>query len=147
LMALQSYLITIFARPQRSPWPLLLALLAGCLAVASILAVVAAVIGPPILREVFGPEFVVRGRSLALLVLSSGGLGALCMSSPALVARNRHAANTVGWWIAVLVAVAVLAFAPWSLQMRAPVALLAGPCLGLMWHLAALARFSAARAS
>lgn len=145
LMALQSYLITLFGRPHRSPWRLLVALLTGCLAVAAVLALVAAVVGPPILREVFGAEFEVSGRVLAMLVLSSGALGALCMSSPALVARNGHAANTVGWWIAVLTAVGVLAWAPWSLEVRAPVALLAGPCLGLVWHLAALARISPPR--
>lgn len=145
LMALQSYLITMFARPQRSPWPLLAVLLSGCVAVAAVLAALAAAVGPPILREVFGAEFEVSGHALALLVLSSGGLGALCMSSPALVARNRHAANTVGWWIAVVVAVVVLAFAPWSLELRAPAALLAGPCLGLVWQLAALARISPVR--
>lgn len=140
LMALQSFLITMFARPDRSPWPLLATLLGGCFAAASVLAAAAALIGPPILRDVFGPEFEVGGGTLALLVLSAGALATLSMSSPALVARDCHGANLIGWWVAVVIAVSVLAMAPWSLQLRAPLALLAGPCLGLTWHLASLVR-------
>lgn len=140
MMALQSYLIARFARSHGSPWPLLLPLLAGCFAVAGLLAALAALIGPPILREAFGADFVVSGHTLAMLVMSSGVLGALCVSSSALIASNRHTANTIGWWIAVIVAVSVLAAAPGALDLRAPAALLAGPGLGLGWHLVAVAR-------
>lgn len=140
LMALQSMLITMFSHKDRSLWKLLSRLMGTCLVLAAVLAAVAAAVGPQILRMAFGEEFVLEGHVLALLVLSSGMIGALCMTSPALVARSQQTSNVVGWVAATLISVAALAFAPVELELRAPLALLIGPLCGLMLHIVALRR-------
>ncbi len=142
LLALQSLLVTAFADPVRDRTRLLLVLLGGCAAVAAVGAPLAAVIGPPILRTVFGEEFVLDGWVLALLVVSSGVLGAVMMTTPALVATNQHTANAVGSTLSLVVAVLVLVVGPADLELRAPLALIVGPLVGLAWHGAALARLS-----
>lgn len=142
LLALQSLLVTAFADPTRHRTRLLLRLLAGCAVVAAVGAPLASAVGPPILRTVFGEEYVLDGGVLALLVTSSAVLGAVMMTTPALIAIDRHTANAVGSTLALVVAVLVLLVGPADLELRAPLALIIGPLVGLGWHLAALASFS-----
>jgi O-antigen/teichoic acid export membrane protein len=140
LVGAQSLLITMFADPDRSVWRLVLRLLIGVLAIAALLAGLAGLLGPTVLHHTIGPNFALSGTVLALLVLSSGALGALSMTSPALLAANRHADHVTGWIVAAVGAVAILALSPWDLETRAPVSLIVGPLAGLVWHLAAIAR-------
>jgi len=144
LLALQSLLVTAFADPARDRRRLMVILVGGCAAVACVLAPIAGVIGTPVLRAVFGDEFALDGRVIALLVLSSGVLGAVMMTTPALIATNRHTANAAGSVVALVVAVVVLIVGPSDLELRAPLALIIGPATGLAWHLVALTSVSAA---
>lgn len=143
LVGAQGLLITMFTRPGRSPWPLISKLLAGVTLVGVALAALAGAIGPPILRATIGENFALPGHVLALLVVSSAALGALSLSSPALLAANRHLDYAAGWVVATGVAIGVLWVLPLELELRAPLALLIGPLVGLAWHLGALARHSA----
>jgi O-antigen/teichoic acid export membrane protein len=112
----------------------------ACVLGAGLLGLAAGAIGPGLLRSFFGPEFELSSTTLALLVLSSGLIGALSVTAPALVARNRHGLNVVGWAAAVVVSVGLLALSPGGLDVRAPVALLAGPAVGLVIHLTMVGR-------
>ncbi len=145
LMALQSLLIKRFSEVDHSLMGMLIRLVLGCVVVAAMLGLVAAAIGPGLLRSFFGAEFELPGHTLGLLVLSSGLIGALSMSSPALVARNLHGQNVIGWVSAVAVSVLILAFEPSDLEVRVPFALLAGPLVGLMLHLVMVHRMTVAR--
>jgi O-antigen/teichoic acid export membrane protein len=140
LMAVQGMLIKRFSdhgRPiARALTRIVLAVVVG----AGLLSLLAAAVGPALLRTFFGPEFELSSTTLALLVLSSGLIGALSVTAPALVARNHHGQNVVGWIVAVAVSVVLLALAPGGLDVRAPVALLAGPAIGLVIHLAVVVR-------
>lgn len=142
LLALQSLLVATFADPSRNRRRTLVVLLGGCAAAAAVLAPVAGVIGTPILRTLFGEEFALDGWVIALLVLSSGVLGAVMMTTPALIATNGHTANAAGSLVSLAVAIVVLAVGPADLELRAPLALIIGPAVGLGWHLVALARVS-----
>lgn len=140
LVGAQSLLITMFSAPGRSPWPLIVRLLGVVTALAAVLSALAGAIGPYVLRHTVGPNFALPGTVLTLLVASSGVLAALSMTSPALLAANGHGDYVAGWVIATVMTVVVLAVAPWDLELRAPVSLIAGPAVGLAWHLAAIAR-------
>lgn len=140
LMALQGMLIKRFSDVDR---PLARSLTRTVLAVvvgAAVLGVVAGAVGPVLMRTAFGPEYELPSATLALLVLSSGIIGALSVTAPALVARNQHGQNVVGWVAAVIVSVGLLALAPGTLEARAPAALLTGPAIGLVIHLAMVVR-------
>ncbi|MCL3817332.1 hypothetical protein [Aeromicrobium wangtongii] len=138
LMALQSFLITLYA--EGSPWRKIAWFLASAAVASALLGAVAAVIGPSVLDSAFGPDFVLEGHVLGLLVLSSGGLGAMCMVSPAVIVRGMQKSNAIGWLLAAALAVLTLALAPGSLEARVPAALLVGPAVGLLWLLLALGR-------
>jgi O-antigen/teichoic acid export membrane protein len=145
LVGAQSLLITMFAVPGRSPWPLVMRLVTGLAVIVAVLGSVAGLVGPYVLREVFGPNYELSGSVLVLLVISSGALGALSMTSPALLAANRHADYVAGWMVATAASVLVLAAGPWDLELRAPAALIVGPMLGLVWHLGGLTRHTGRR--
>lgn len=144
LLALQSLLVTAFADPGRNRTRLLVVLVGGCGAVAVVGAAAASVVGPPVLRVLFGPEFALDGWVVGLFVLSSGVLGAVMMTTPALIANNRHTANAAGSALSLAVTVAVLATGPGNLELRAPLALIIGPSVGLAVHVATLVRLRAA---
>jgi len=140
LMAMQSPLITRFSAQGDHLSTAVLRLVAASVGVAGGLGVLASLIGPAVLGGFFGAEYELTGRTIGLLVLSSGFIGALSITSPALIASNRHGSNVLGWIGAVLVTVGVLAVAPGTLEVRAPVALLAGPTLGVLVHMLAVVR-------
>lgn len=140
LTGMQSFLVSAFARPGRSPWPLLNRLLAAAVAVAAVLSLAAGLIGDQVLTGIFGEEFSVGSGTLALLVASSGGLAAMALVAPALIARGALAGNALAWVMASVVATIVLAAAPWGLGWRAGVSLAAGPCVGLVIQLVVLRR-------
>ncbi|KAA1380673.1 lipopolysaccharide biosynthesis protein [Aeromicrobium fastidiosum] len=142
LVGAQGLLITMFASPGRSPWPLISKLLVGVAVVGVVLASLAGTLGPWVLRTAIGENFSLPGHVLAMLVVSSAALGALSLSSPALLAANQHVAYVIGWVVATALAVFLLWVLPLSLELRAPLALLIGPLVGLAWHLGALARHS-----
>lgn len=147
LTGMQSLLVTEFARSDRARlWSLLGRLVAGAAALAVALSVAAGAIGASILTSVFGEDFAVRPPVLALLVVSSGFLAAMALASPALIARRSFTANAVAWVVASVVAVLVMAFAPWSLGWRAGASLVAGPLVGVAVQLVALRQVDRDRA-
>lgn len=53
------------------------------------------------------------------------------------LAVGRHRAYLIGWLLATVVAVAIL-FGPGTLELRSVLALIAGPTLGVLFHLIVL---------
>lgn len=137
LMGVQGMLVSAFVAKE-SPWPLLRTLLGLTIAAGVVLSLAAGTIGPAAFGVVFGDDFVVRGLILSLLVASATCLAAMSLVTPALVARATFTANAMAWLVATVIAVAVLAAAPWSLEWRTVVALVAGPIAGLVVQLVSL---------
>lgn len=139
LTAISSFLVARFARRPEAIRGRALRLLALVAAVGALLAVVAAVWGQPVLRLIFGSEFAVGGAALGALVAAAVLIGALFVSGAAVLALRRHGVYAAGWVTASVVSVAAL-FVPADLTVRAVVALIVGPLVGLAVHLAALGR-------
>ncbi|MFF1878063.1 hypothetical protein [Leifsonia sp. NPDC058230] len=139
LMALQSFLITRFAVAPERVRRTLLALVGAILAATVLLGAAAWLWGGALLGLLFGAAFVLPPEVLIALIGSSGLVGVLCVTGPALLARNRHGAYTSGWVGASVVTVAIL-FLPLPLELRSILALSLGPAVGIVIHAAALAR-------
>ena len=122
MFALQSYLITRFAGSPAGPWRLIGQAFAVIAVLMVFLAGASALWGDRL--------FDLSASALVPLVVSSGFIGALCVTGSALVARGALRANTTGWIVAAVVSIAVL-FIPLTLETRAAVALSAGPLAGL----------------
>jgi O-antigen/teichoic acid export membrane protein len=138
LMALQSLLIKRFSDADDRLTAQVVRLDIACVAVAAVLAAGAAAVGPAIVEVVFGAEFVLPHHVFGALVLSSGLIGAMSVTSPALIARGAHSANALAWVVAAALSIGVLAVAPGGLYARVSVALLLGPLAGSVVQLALL---------
>ncbi|MEZ0051326.1 O-antigen/teichoic acid export membrane protein [Mycobacterium sp. MAA66] len=135
LTAMQGNLIAHFVDNRR-----LRALLTPALALAGVgaFAVLAAgLIGPWLLRTFFGPEYVASGSLLAWLTAGAVAIALLTLTGAATVAAARHRAYAVGW-VGATLAATLLLMLPTDLQTRTVVALLCGPIVGIVVHLAAL---------
>lgn len=143
LMALQSYLVTAFTLRRVEERGLLVRWLAIVSAGAVVIAAIVWLAGEWALDVFVGPDFALPAVLLAALVLAAGCIGALCVSGPAVLARGLHAAYAIGWVLAS-VATVLLLLVPGPIEVMIPVALAAGPLLGVAVHLVLLVR---ARAS
>ena len=135
LTAMQGNLIAHFVDNRR-----LRALLTPTLMLAGLgaLAVVAAgLLGPWLLRTLFGPEYAASGALLAWLTAGAVAIAFLTLTGAATVAAALHRAYAVGW-VSATVAAALLLLLPLDLQTRTIVALMCGPLVGIVVHLAAL---------
>jgi len=101
--------------------------------------VLAALVGPWLLREAFGPQYQADGALLAWLTAAAVAIALLTLTGAATVAAALHRAYASGWVIAT-VASALLLLLPLDLEARTVVALLCGPLIGIAVHLVALSR-------
>jgi hypothetical protein len=130
VLALQSLLIVRFAGDRGARSPLLVA---GAIAAGGVVAaLLAALAGPPVLDAVFGEPYGSDPLALALVVASSGLLGALLVLGAALVADGRHGLVTVAWGSAVVVTAGALLVLPGPVGVRAGVAMTAGALVGAL---------------
>lgn len=140
LMALQSYLVVKFrdelntARSRARNY-VLFALGAGALA-----ALVAIPVGPWAVEVISGERYTTDGFTSAIVVLSATLVGCMCITGPALLAEARHGAYASGWATAAAVTVGVLVLTPLEASVRALLALIAAPLVGLALHGWSLAR-------
>ena len=98
------------------------------------------IVADPIVRLIYGDEFGLPGAVFAGLTAASVGTAALMISGNAALAFERHAVFNIGWWVAVAASVGLLLVLPFELDTRATLALLAGPIVGALVHLAGLVR-------
>ena len=103
-------------------------------------------IGPWLIRVLFGAEFELSGAVLAALTAASVGTAALMVTGNAALAFDRHLLYNAGWWVAVVAAAALLVAVPGELDVRAAIALLAGPGIGVVLHVAGLVVATSGRA-
>ncbi|MGQ9347584.1 hypothetical protein [Mycolicibacterium gilvum] len=139
LTAMQGNLIAYFIDQRAHRLRALLAPSALVAALGAGGVVLAAVFGPWLLREAFGAQYRAEGALLAWLTVAAVAIALLTLTGAATVAAALHRAYAAGWVIATAAA-ALLLMLPLDLEIRAVVALLCGPLLGIAVHLSALAR-------
>ena len=138
LTSFQSAIIVYFVQ-HRAQGPRALAMPLGAVTAVGIVGAGAAwLLGPWLIRVLFGAEFELSGPVLAALTAASVGTAALMVTGNAALAFDRHLLYNVGWWIAVVAAAALLVALPGSLDVRAAIALVAGPGVGVLVHVAGL---------
>lgn len=140
-MALQSYLVTRFTGMTAGPWRLIARALGLIGVVMVILAVLTALWGTSAFETFIGPDFALSSSALVPLVVSSGFIGGLCVTGPALLAEGQHRSYAFGWVLASVVSVGVL-FLPVPLAEKAALALSIGPIVGLVSHFGLLWKYS-----
>ncbi len=100
-------------------------------------AVAAGLLGPWLLRAVFGGDYDASGLLLAGLTAGATAIALLTLTGAATVAAALHRAYALGW-VGATVASTLLLLLPLDLPTRTVVALLCGPLVGIGVHLAAL---------
>ncbi|OOK73201.1 putative membrane protein [Mycobacterium kansasii] len=96
-------------------------------------------VGPWLLRALFGPQYQASGALLAWLTAAAVAIAMLTLTGAAAVAAALHRAYSLGW-VGATVPSGLLLLLPVPLETRTVVALLCGPLMGIGVHLAALAR-------
>lgn len=132
-MSLQSYFIVTFRAQAHDFWPTFLRFQALVLGGGFVLASLGWLIGPAVFGLLFRGQVVLEGWLVAVLVISSTLVAALCISAPAVLARGRHWPYAAGWVTAAIFTVLSLVL-PLDLTARIVVALLVGPLAGLVIH-------------
>ncbi|KAA1242783.1 hypothetical protein F0Q45_26065, partial [Mycobacterium simiae] len=99
----------------------------------------AGVLGPSLLRALFGPQYQASSALLAWLTAAAVAIAMLTLTGAATVAAALHRAYSLGW-VGATVASSLLLMLPLPLETRTVVGLLCGPMVGIAAHLAALAR-------
>jgi len=134
LTSFQSAIIVWFVERRDSGVRALLVPLSAVIGIGVIGALAAWLVADPLVRLVFGQEFGLPGAVFAGLTAASVGTAALMISGNAALAFDRHAIYNAGWWVAVGGSVALLIVLPFELDVRATIALLAGPAAGTVVH-------------
>ena len=134
LTAFQAMVITSFVdHPERAKSTLmkLVAVLAG---VALVGGIAAALVGPTLMRLVFGPDYGNTSLILGMLVVAASLLALLMLGGSIALALDSHTVNTIGWYAALVVSVALM-LTPAGLATRTILALAIGPAVGSAIHL------------
>ncbi|RLP08558.1 hypothetical protein [Propionibacterium australiense] len=139
LLAFQGVAITAFLSRRGS----LMRALAKPLVLVGALGVICAalmvIVGPWVLRVLYDPSLVATGATFAGLTLAAVPLAFITLTGAATVAASAHRWFSAGWFAAALVST-LLMFLPFSLPVRACIALSTGPLAGAMVHLIGLHR-------
>ncbi len=96
-------------------------------------------VGPWLLRSVFGADFDLDGYVVALLTAGATCLALLTVTGAAAIAAGAHRWYAAGWWVATVVAVGMLLI-PADVEVRTCVALVVGPLVGLGVHMVGVLR-------
>lgn len=138
LTSFQSAIIVYFVQ-RRTRGPRALGAPLGLVAAIGVVGAGAAwLLGPWLIRVLFGAEFELPGIVLAGLTAASVGTAALMVTGNAALAFGHHVLYNSGWWLAVVAAAGLLLAVPFPLDDRATIALLAGPGLGVVVHVIGL---------
>ena len=101
--------------------------------------VAAGVVGPWILRVLFGPQYQASSGLLAWLTAAAVAIAMLTLTGAAAVAAALHRSYALGW-VGATVASGMLLLLPLPLETRTVIGLFCGPLVGIGVHLVALAR-------
>lgn len=139
LMAFQGVAVSAFVAQDRSGFRALAKPVGLVLVVGLVGAPLAALLGPFLLRVLYGPTYGgVPAGLFAVLVLASVSMALLTLSGTMTLALGRHKAYALGWLVAVVAVVAVLML-PVSLSEAVGWSLGLGPLAGVLVHLVGLA--------
>ena len=138
LNALQGVAVSHLVRAGSGLARLLLRLLGLVVAVAGAGALLAWLVGPWLLRFLFGEGYTVDGTVLAVLTLAAGGTAALTLTGACAQALAAYGWYVAGW-VAAFVACVLLLQAPGSMEARSCLALGLAPLVGLAVHVVGLA--------
>lgn len=137
LTAMQGNLIAHFVDQRGRRLRALSTPAAAIAALGAVGAVAAALLGPWLLRTVFGPDYRADGLLLAGLTTAATAIALLTLTGAATVAAALHRAYALGWVGATVVSTLLLLL-PLELSIRTVVALMCGPLVGIAVHLTAL---------
>lgn len=104
----------------------------------------AALVGPFLLRVLFGPTYVVPASVFAVLVLASVAMALLTLTGTMALALGSHRAYALGWAVAVAAVVLMLRM-PLPLPEVVGWSLGVGPLFGMVVHVVAVVRASTSR--
>jgi hypothetical protein len=139
LTAMQGNLIAHFVDERAARLRALIAPAALIGGIGAVGVAAAGLVGPWLLRVVFGPQYQASSALLAWLTAAAVAIAMLTLTGAAAVAAALHRAYSLGWVSATL-ASGLLLLLPLPLETRTVVGLLCGPVVGIAVHLAALAR-------
>jgi hypothetical protein len=132
-MSLQSFFVVRFRDHPATWWRAFLSIELIVLGASVVLGVLGLLLGPAAFQFVSSRPVTLSGELIAVLAFSSGLVGAMCISGPAVLARSRHLVYSIGWAAAALVTISVMLL-PVEFLARVQFALLAGPMVGLAVH-------------
>ncbi len=138
MTAMQGNLIAYFVDHHSARLRALLVPAAVVAALGAVGVAAAFLLGPWLLRVAFGTDYQASGALLAWLTAGAVSIALLTLTGAATVAAAQHRAYSLGW-VSATVAAALLLLLPLALETRTVVALLCGPLVGIVVHLAALA--------
>lgn len=130
IIALQAVLLVRFRDSSSAARRELKRMSTAVLAVTALASGVAGVLGPWALRSLTSGRYTIEAVYVAGTVAGAGILGIAVLVGAALLARSRHAAYVTLWTGAAVSSVAIL-LGPGPLDVRALVAMLAGPSVGV----------------
>jgi O-antigen/teichoic acid export membrane protein len=137
LTAMQGNLIAHFVDQRTERMRALVGPAAVVLGLGAVGVVAAGLAGPWLLRVGFGADYRADGALLAWLTAAAVSIALLTLTGAATVAAAMHRAYSLGW-IGATVASTLLLLLPLELETRTVVALLTGPLVGIVVHVAAL---------
>ncbi|MFB7893138.1 hypothetical protein ACFC1I_13125 [Microbacterium sp. NPDC056044] len=139
LLALQSYLISVFRDAGRAVMRRILSALALAFVAVGLLAAVAWFVGPWVIGLVSRGQYTVTSAMMATVTVGAGLVGMMCVTGPALIGRNRHVPYVAGWVVAAGLTIGTMLL-PLPFETRLTLALLVPPAVGLCVHVVAVWR-------
>jgi O-antigen/teichoic acid export membrane protein len=143
LTAMQGNLIAHFVDQRESRLRALLTPALVVCGLGALAVLIAGLAGPWLLQTAFGSQYQAAGGLLAWFTAAAIAIALLTLTGAATVAAALHRAYAVGW-VGATLASTLLLLLPLDLETRTVVALMCGPVVGIVVHLVALRRVSAA---
>lgn len=112
---------------------------AAIIGVGLVLAAAAGLLGPWLLRLLYGPAIIATGWTFAGLTVAAIPLALVTLTGTATVAVNAHQWFSLGWFTSALIS-GLLLLLPLDLPVRVCIGLFVGPIIGVGIHLLGIAR-------
>jgi hypothetical protein len=139
LIALQSFLIVDFRTAGSHLWRRVGTYGVVLAGLTALLAAAAWAWGPAIIEWISAGRYEVSSAVMATVIASAGLVALMCLTGPALLSETRHTPFVLGWVVAAVATLVMLAL-PLPTVERTMAALLVGPALGLIVHLLGIRR-------
>jgi len=138
LAAFQGVAIAGFVASKQGRMRALVKPFGAVIGLSALLAVAAALLGPWIMRLLYGPQYVLSRAMLGGLTFAAMSIALLTLAGSATIAIGEHKAFLAGWLVGAAATVALLFGLPLAGGVRVIVAILVGPLAGVVVHLLAI---------